>query len=89
MVQVQEWLVLKEDTILYLQDGDSKEEVIWFEFQKTKYIYDHEEKKQFQAVAFPVDYKFKRYLEWKGYVDAEEDGVDRVAKAKRQYGDNG
>ncbi|KAJ8038836.1 Manganese-transporting ATPase 13A1 [Holothuria leucospilota] len=71
------------------KDADSKEEVIWFEFQKTKYIYDHEEKKQFQAVAFPVDYKFKRYLEWKGYVDAEEDGIDRVAKAKRQYGDNG
>ncbi|XP_033643148.1 manganese-transporting ATPase 13A1-like [Asterias rubens] len=56
---------------------------IWFSFQKTKYIYDAEEKKQFQSVQFPVDLPLKEYQSWKGYMEEAD-----VADVKNKYGDN-
>lgn len=65
------------------QDPKSGKNILWFTSQKTKYIYDAEEKKQFQPVSFPVDYPFREYQDWKGYTEEEE-----LAKAKDIYGDN-
>ncbi|XP_014678073.1 PREDICTED: manganese-transporting ATPase 13A1-like [Priapulus caudatus] len=52
-------------------------------FQKMKYVYDWEEKKQFRAVEFPVANRIKDYLDWKGYQHESE-----TEDAKRKYGDN-
>ena len=62
---------------------ETGEEQLWFNFQKTKYLYDAEEKKRFEAVPFPVDLPLKDYQNWKGYQEDED-----VAKVKRKYGDN-
>ncbi|XP_077986422.1 endoplasmic reticulum transmembrane helix translocase-like [Glandiceps talaboti] len=56
---------------------------IWFSFQKFKYIYDAEEKKQFVAVQFPVDHSMNFYQHWKGYTDEVQ-----VNKAAKLYGNN-
>ncbi|XP_071948299.1 endoplasmic reticulum transmembrane helix translocase-like [Antedon mediterranea] len=62
-------------------NGDSKD--IWFNFQKTKYIYDFEEKKQFKAVEFPIDHSIGYYMDSKGYSDEGE-----VEAAKSTFGLN-
>ena len=62
---------------------DSFGKVIWFEFQKLKYIYDQEEKKEFFEVDFPVDHSFKYYQESKGYQEESD-----VTIASRKYGFN-
>ncbi|XP_064649673.1 endoplasmic reticulum transmembrane helix translocase-like [Lineus longissimus] len=64
-------------------DEETKKERPWFTFQKTKYLYDAEEKKQFEPVKFPVDLSMKQYTEWKGYQEDSE-----VAVAERKYGNN-
>ncbi|XP_070531690.1 endoplasmic reticulum transmembrane helix translocase-like [Ptychodera flava] len=56
---------------------------IWFTFQKTKYIYDAEEKKRFVPVHFPVDHSMEYYQHWKGYQDEVA-----VSKASKLYGNN-
>ncbi|XP_067057939.1 endoplasmic reticulum transmembrane helix translocase-like isoform X1 [Acropora muricata] len=65
------------------QDKETKREIIWFNFQKTKYVFDSEERKQFCQVAFPINESMKHYNCCKGY--QEEADVDR---AKRKYGLN-
>ena len=55
---------------------------IWFVFQKTKYLYDSEEKKRFQPVAFPVDLTIRQYMECKGYQE------DDLKVAEDKYGKN-
>ncbi|XP_071487293.1 endoplasmic reticulum transmembrane helix translocase-like [Diadema antillarum] len=56
---------------------------LWFMFQKTKYVYDAEEKKRFTALEFPINLPFKMYQSWKGYQEDSE-----VASAKKSFGDN-
>ncbi|XP_013409364.1 manganese-transporting ATPase 13A1 [Lingula anatina] len=58
-------------------------EQIWFTFQKCKYVYDAEEKKQFLPVEFPIDYSIKTYMEWKGYQEESD-----IKQAERKYGKN-
>ncbi|KRY39294.1 putative cation-transporting ATPase 13A1, partial [Trichinella spiralis] len=41
---------------------------VWFEFQKSKYVYDALEKRRFEPVKFPENMPFQFYKEWKGYV---------------------
>lgn len=36
-------------------------------FQKVKYYYDYEEKKQFNVVEFPLQHTFEYYSKWTGY----------------------
>ncbi|XP_022101040.1 manganese-transporting ATPase 13A1-like [Acanthaster planci] len=62
---------------------ESKKPQLWFIFQKTKYIYDAEEKKRFQSVQFPTNLPLRDYQNWKGYTEDTE-----VAEAKDKYGDN-
>eukprot|EP00112_Aurelia_sp_Birch-Aquarium-sp1_P014323 Seg3082.2 transcript_id=Seg3082.2/GoldUCD/mRNA.D3Y31 product="Manganese-transporting ATPase 13A1" protein_id=Seg3082.2/GoldUCD/D3Y31 len=57
--------------------------IIWFEFQKHKFLYDREEKKEFRLLDFPVDHSFKFYQESKGYSDEDD-----VKIAQRKYGLN-
>ena len=61
----------------------SGQEEIWFVFQKLRYVYDAEEKKQFQEVRLPVDLTFQQYMDWKGYQDDEE-----LRKAEKTYSKN-
>nr|KAG5706602.1 hypothetical protein BaRGS_005672 [Batillaria attramentaria] len=56
---------------------------LWFNFQKTKYIYDGEEKKQFVPLTFPVNHSVHYYMDWKGYQDDTD-----VAAAERKFGTN-
>ncbi len=63
-------------------DETGKED-LWFNFQKSKYLYDAEEKKRFEPVAFPVDLPLKDYQNWKGFQEDED-----VTRAKRRCGDN-
>ncbi|XP_029648967.1 manganese-transporting ATPase 13A1 [Octopus sinensis] len=55
----------------------------WFWFQKTKYVYSADEKKQFLPLNFPVDLSIKQFLEWKGYPDEVE-----IKAAEYKYGKN-
>lgn len=57
--------------------------MIWFEFQKVKYLYDAEEKRQFHTVQFPLNEPMKHYQNWKGHEDEEN-----VRIAVEKYGDN-
>ena len=60
------------------------EKVIWFQFQKTKYIYDTKEKKQFIPIEFPLNHTLKYYNESKGYCLNEA----QIADATSYYGIN-
>ena len=62
---------------------DQGELSLWFMFQKTKYLFDGVEKKQFVAVSFPVSESVQTYLDWKGYQDDEE-----VKHAENKFGKN-
>lgn len=67
--------------IVILQDKG--EQSLWFMFQKTKYLYDGEEKKTFVSVEFPVAESVQTYLDWKGYQDDEE-----IRHAENKFGKN-
>jgi cation-transporting ATPase 13A1 len=57
-----------------VQNGDfgaPAEKITWFNFQKTKYIFDRE-KKQFKPIEFPLDNSLSFYLDSKGYSQSEQ-----------------
>lgn len=56
-----------EHLLIFLQDIGSGKPLIWFVFQKVKYYYDYEEKKQFNVIEFPVQQSFDYYSKWTGY----------------------
>ena len=58
------------------------EEFVWFNFQKTKYVYDQKEGR-FKAVQFPVDRIYYHYFSSKGYISDSD-----IASAKQLYGNN-
>jgi cation-transporting ATPase 13A1 len=66
-----------------LQTSETGEEVIWFKFQKLKYIYDAEEKKEFLPVDFPVDHSIEYYKTAKGYQEESE-----ITEFATKYGKN-
>ncbi len=78
-----DWRFLLDNTSFSLQDQSTGKEEMWIVFQKMTYLYDAEEKKQFQPVEFPVNHSFKQYMEWKGYQEDAE-----IAKAEKKYGKN-
>ncbi|XP_005097645.1 manganese-transporting ATPase 13A1 [Aplysia californica] len=61
-------------------DGDDP---LWFYFQKAKYLYDDEERKQFVPVSFPIDQSIQFYMDWRGYQKEEE-----ALAADKKYGKN-
>lgn len=60
----------------------SKNDQIWFVFQKTKYIYDPD-KKTFRGIEFPINEPFSSYMNCKGYQDDKD-----IQEAEEQYGKN-
>ena len=56
---------------------------IWFTFQKTKYVWDEGERKEFVALSYPIEKPFKEYMEWKGYGTE-----DQLQQAQQIYGTN-
>uniref|UniRef100_A0A131XZR5 Endoplasmic reticulum transmembrane helix translocase n=2 Tax=Ixodes ricinus TaxID=34613 RepID=A0A131XZR5_IXORI len=58
------------------------EPIVWFVFQKTKYLYNFD-RKCFYGIQFPVGMPFRSYHECKGYGDDEE-----VANVERRFGKN-
>ncbi|XP_063612958.1 endoplasmic reticulum transmembrane helix translocase-like [Penaeus indicus] len=73
LVKVHKTLISKEAT----------EKSIWFIFQKTKYIWDSEERKQFVGLKFPIDHQLRTYTEWRGYQEDTD-----LAAAEGRYGKN-
>lgn len=64
--------------------SERAERVTWFEFQKTKYILDGDEKKQFRPVEFPISHSLEYYFDSKGYSQSEK----QIADAASYYGLN-
>ncbi|KAM7303623.1 endoplasmic reticulum transmembrane helix translocase isoform X2 [Ixodes scapularis] len=58
------------------------EPIVWFVFQKTKYLYNFD-RKCFYGIQFPVGMPFRSYHECKGYGDDAE-----VSNAERRFGKN-
>ena len=56
---------------------------MWFHFQKTKYVYDSEEKKRFLPVQFPVDWSMRQYMDWRGYQEEDD-----LKAAEKKFGKN-
>uniref|UniRef100_A0A8C3S9X5 Endoplasmic reticulum transmembrane helix translocase n=1 Tax=Chelydra serpentina TaxID=8475 RepID=A0A8C3S9X5_CHESE len=68
---------------LHRDQGEDGQEALSFEFQKIKYSYEVDERKQFLPVAFPVEHPLSCYQNARGY---QEDREIRVAEKK--YGTN-
>ncbi|XP_068228733.1 endoplasmic reticulum transmembrane helix translocase [Palaemon carinicauda] len=62
---------------------EDEAESIWFTFQKTKYMWDGEERKRFKGLHFPIDLQLRTYAEWRGYQEDSD-----LAGAERIYGKN-
>ncbi|XP_053209621.1 endoplasmic reticulum transmembrane helix translocase-like [Panonychus citri] len=62
--------------------SDDNSEILWFRFQKTKYIYN-EKDGQFEVLKFPVNLNLSFYLEWKGHQEENE-----LSLAEKHYGKN-
>ncbi|XKL67641.1 hypothetical protein PGB90_003132 [Kerria lacca] len=60
----------------------TRDGVVWFVFQKTKYIWCPD-KKTFCSLEFPISNSFGEYLRWKGYIGEEE-----LFEATQKYGFN-
>ena len=58
-------------------------ERVWFMFQKTKYVWESMERKQFEAVHYPIDLPFRHYAEAKGIQSPE-----LLELTRQKYGDN-
>ncbi|KAL9707030.1 hypothetical protein quinque_010548 [Culex quinquefasciatus] len=66
-----------------VDDGASPPEpIVWFLFQKTKYVWDAD-KKQFRGVEFPIHRTYEEYFESKGHQEDTD-----VQLAERTYGNN-
>ncbi|XP_038114437.1 manganese-transporting ATPase 13A1 [Culex quinquefasciatus] len=66
-----------------VDDGaSSPEPIVWFLFQKTKYVWDAD-KKQFRGVEFPIHRTYEEYFESKGHQEDTD-----VQLAERTYGNN-
>ena len=71
-------------TVIFLYVLQQEEgEGLWFLFQKTKYLYDGEEKKTFVPLTFPTHHSVQFYMDWKGYQDDSD-----VAAAVKKFGTN-
>lgn len=64
------------------RESINKRTVIWFMFQKTKYMLD-EKSNKFVSSEFPCDEKISFYKQWKGYTDPNE-----MLNIDRKYGRN-
>ena len=66
---------------LPLQHKENNESLVWFVFQKIKYI--QEDGGIFQPVQFPVTKPYAHYHNWRGH-----DGLMQVSAAEQCFGKN-
>ncbi|KAL1278613.1 hypothetical protein QQF64_025286 [Cirrhinus molitorella] len=67
-----------------LRDKDEDgAEILCFEFQKIRYVYDSKEKKCFLPVAFPINFPMSHFQNWRGYQEE-----DQLRAAEKRYGTN-
>ncbi|XP_043091467.1 manganese-transporting ATPase 13A1 [Puntigrus tetrazona] len=67
-----------------LRDKDEDgAEILSFEFQKIRYVYDNKEKKVFLPVAFPINFPMSHFQNWRGYQEE-----DQLRAAEKRYGTN-
>uniref|UniRef100_A0A8C3AKT3 Endoplasmic reticulum transmembrane helix translocase n=1 Tax=Cyclopterus lumpus TaxID=8103 RepID=A0A8C3AKT3_CYCLU len=69
------WLTCSKD-----ENGDG---ILSLEFQKIRYIFDHEEKKRFLPIAFPINNPMGNFQSWRGYQEEAE-----LRAAEKRYGTN-
>lgn len=58
----------------------TREQLLWFLFQKTKYVY---EEGKFKLLEFATDLSYGHYHQWKGYLDDTQ-----VTAARQMYNKN-
>ncbi|NWI69191.1 AT131 ATPase, partial [Todus mexicanus] len=68
---------------LHRDQGEDGQEALSFEFQKIKYSYELDGKKQFLPVAFPVEHPLCYYQNARGYQEDKE-----IRAAEKKYGTN-
>ncbi|XP_073713063.1 endoplasmic reticulum transmembrane helix translocase isoform X2 [Misgurnus anguillicaudatus] len=67
-----------------LRDKDEDgEEMLCFEFQKIRYVYDGKEERRFLQVAFPINQPMSYFQNWKGYQEEFQ-----LRAAEKRYGTN-
>nr|CDS30555.1 cation transporting ATPase 13A1 [Hymenolepis microstoma] len=69
--------------IIHKKSIASQDVVHYFYFQRLKYTFGSDDKDSVHAVRFPLSWKLKEYMDWRGY-SSEDD----VKIAKETYGDN-
>ncbi|XP_037744056.1 endoplasmic reticulum transmembrane helix translocase isoform X1 [Chelonia mydas] len=68
---------------LHRDQGEDGQEALSFEFQKIKYSYEVDDRKQFLPVAFPVEHPLSYYQNARGYQEDRE-----IRMAEKKYGTN-
>ncbi|KAM6913978.1 endoplasmic reticulum transmembrane helix translocase [Lycodopsis pacificus] len=68
---------------LQRDQDENGEGLLSLEFQKIRYIYDHQEKKCFLPIAFPIDNPMGNFQSWRGYQEEAE-----LRAAEKRYGTN-
>ncbi|TRY56746.1 hypothetical protein DNTS_004718, partial [Danionella cerebrum] len=67
-----------------LRDKDEDgAEILSFEFQKIRYVYDGTEKTRFLSVAFPISFPMSHFQNWRGYQEEAQ-----LRAAEKRYGTN-
>uniref|UniRef100_A0A672MXV6 Manganese-transporting ATPase 13A1-like n=1 Tax=Sinocyclocheilus grahami TaxID=75366 RepID=A0A672MXV6_SINGR len=67
-----------------LRDKDEDgSEILSFEFQKIRYVYESKEKKCFLPVEFPINFPMSHFQNWRGYQEE-----DQLRAAEKRYGTN-
>ncbi|KAM3172670.1 hypothetical protein ACTXT7_014059 [Hymenolepis weldensis] len=69
--------------IIHKKSVASKDVAHYFYFQRLKYTFDSDDKDSVHAVRFPLFWKLKEYMDWRGYSNEDD-----VKIAKEAYGDN-
>ncbi|KAG7471588.1 manganese-transporting ATPase 13A1 [Solea senegalensis] len=68
---------------LQRDQDENGEGTLSFEFQKIRYIFDHQEKKCFLPIAFPINHPMGYFQSWRGYQEEAE-----LRLAEKNYGTN-
>uniref|UniRef100_A0A8D3C1A1 Endoplasmic reticulum transmembrane helix translocase n=1 Tax=Scophthalmus maximus TaxID=52904 RepID=A0A8D3C1A1_SCOMX len=68
---------------LQRDQDENGEETLSFEFQKIRYMFDHQEKKCFLPIAFPLDHPMGHFQSCRGYQEEVE-----LRAAEKRYGTN-
>lgn len=69
-------------TIKETKHADKAEPMLWFNFQKLKYVWDPE-KSQFRGIEFPIHETYDQYVKWKGHQNEND-----ILVAEKTYGKN-